>query len=162
MGFIHGLVINPIGLKGSLALLWKQDVDLDIINFSQHHIHAKINNQASSKLWFLTMFYGNPNTNRRHESWDLFTKIKEYSKAPQCVLGDFNEITHQEKKYGKILRPDKQMNNFRTTLESSGLFDLGWKGQKYTWTNRYKEETFTKLRLDRAVASIDWIEQIGN
>lgn len=59
------------------------------------------------------------------------------------------------------MRPNKQMVDFQTALESNGLFNLGWKGQKYTWTNRHKDDTFNKLRLDRAVSSIDWIEKFG-
>lgn len=53
------------------------------------------------------------------------------------------------------------MANFQIALESNGLFDLDWKGQKYTWTNRHKDDTFNKLRLDWVVASIDWIEKFG-
>lgn len=79
---MHGLGINPIGLKGGLALLWNSDVDIDIINFSQHHIHARVNDPTQSTFWFLTRFYGNPDTNLRHESWDLLIRIGENTHAP--------------------------------------------------------------------------------
>ncbi|KAF5481359.1 hypothetical protein F2P56_002016 [Juglans regia] len=48
------------------------------------------------------------------------------------------------------------MGRFREALEMGGLFDLGWKGDKYTWSNKHGDETFTKERLDRAVANIRW------
>lgn len=114
---MHGLVVNPIGLKGGMALLWTQKDDLDIINFSQHHIHAKTNDPVGSKFLFKTDFYANLETSHRQESWELLTIISEYTKAPQCVLGDFNKITHQEEKYGGWLRPDKQVDDYRIFLD---------------------------------------------
>lgn len=54
------------------------------------------------------------------------------------------------------------MSEFRLALESNGLFDLGRKGMKHTWNNRHSDATFTKIRLDRAIATKDWIEKIGN
>ncbi|XP_042965938.1 uncharacterized protein LOC122299618 [Carya illinoinensis] len=48
------------------------------------------------------------------------------------------------------------MRRFREALEEGGLFDLGWKGDKYTWSNKHEDDTFTKERLDRAVANLKW------
>jgi endonuclease/exonuclease/phosphatase family metal-dependent hydrolase len=33
---------------------------------------------------------------------------------------------------------------------------MGFKGSKYTWTNRQSDGTFTKERLDRAMANKEW------
>lgn len=60
------------------------------------------------------------------------------------------------------MRPKKQMSEFKLALESNGLFDLGWQGMKYTWYNRYSNATFTKLRLNRIVATKEWLEKIRN
>lgn len=75
-------------------------------------------------------------------------------------MGDFNEIINKEKKQGGHPRPEKQMDGFKHALGVNGLFDLGWKGTKYTWTNRHTDNTFTKMRLDRVVATKDWIDKI--
>lgn len=89
-------------------------------------------------------------------------KINEFVDAPRCAVGDFNEITSQMEKYGGRLRLAKQMMDFRQALETNRLFDMGWKGMKYTWSNRHSNSSFTKLRLDRAVATKEWIENFGN
>lgn len=54
------------------------------------------------------------------------------------------------------------MWDFKQALEANGLFDLGWKGMKFTWNNIHSDDTFTKLRLDRTVATKEWIEKVGN
>lgn len=49
------------------------------------------------------------------------------------------------------------MELFRCALENGGLIDLGWMGNKYTWSNGHGDETFIKERLDRGVASKGWL-----
>lgn len=63
----NDIAIRPIGKKGGLALLWNQNVDLEIINYS-HHIHAKISNNGCNHPGSLQGFYGNPDTSKRLES----------------------------------------------------------------------------------------------
>lgn len=50
------------------------------------------------------------------------------------------------------------MNNFINALDDGGLSDLGWRGDKLTWSNQHGDETFTKERLDRVFANKNWIE----
>ncbi|XP_059458331.1 uncharacterized protein LOC132187927 [Corylus avellana] len=48
------------------------------------------------------------------------------------------------------------MEEFRSILEECHLSDMGCIGSKYTWTNGRSDGTFTKERLDRAVANKEW------
>ncbi|XP_035545078.1 uncharacterized protein LOC118348178 [Juglans regia] len=50
------------------------------------------------------------------------------------------------------------MEGFREVLAKRNLNDLGWKCEKFTWSNRHGDESSTKERLDRAVANSAWIE----
>ena len=43
-------------------------------------------------------------------------------------------------------------------LSRCGLFDLGYVGQRYTWSNERAGEQRTKLRLDRIVANESWMD----
>ena len=51
------LIMKRPGLGGGLALLWKEGVDVRIINGSDNHILAKVVEEDGSE-WFLTSFYG--------------------------------------------------------------------------------------------------------
>ena len=46
---------------------------------------------------------------------------------------------------------------FRQTFFDLGLCDLQAKGQHFTWTNGHGDESFVMERLDRAFATVDWI-----
>lgn len=78
-------------------------------------------------MWFLTGFYGIPETNKKVESLHLLSKISNEVGRQWCVISDFNEITTQDKKFGERLWLQRQMEAFRLALECIGLIDLGWK-----------------------------------
>lgn len=65
-------------------------------------------------------------------------------------IGDFNEILHQHEKSGAAIRPYSQLESFKLAVEDSGLSDLGFHGDKYTYSNNREGKDFTKGRLDRA------------
>jgi hypothetical protein len=48
------------------------------------------------------------------------------------------------------------MIDFQEVLEDCQLCDLGFKGPKFTWNDRLGGATFTKERLDRAMANTEW------
>lgn len=125
-------------------MIWKDDISLEILNYSHSHINSKIQEVGSSCEWMLTGFYGQPETNRRLDSWALLGRLKLASDLGWCVLRDFNEIVTQDKRMGGRPRLGKQMEDFKVALERNGLVDLGWKNQKYTLSNWHNDDTFTK------------------
>ncbi|XP_041003900.1 uncharacterized protein LOC121249253 [Juglans microcarpa x Juglans regia] len=48
------------------------------------------------------------------------------------------------------------MAQFRGALESNELYDVGYVGNLFTWSNRHSDHTFTKERLDRYLMSAKW------
>ncbi|XP_042964510.1 uncharacterized protein LOC122298707 [Carya illinoinensis] len=155
--------VEPVGRKGGLALMWDCDTYVEVLNYSLRHISAWITVEEGRRKWLLTGFYGEPEVNKREEAWRLLTSLKPEENLGWCVIGDFNEILSQSEKIGGCLRQERLMDSFRGALESGGLFDLGWKGDKYTWSNKHEDNTFIKERLDRVVANIKWSEMFqGN
>jgi hypothetical protein len=51
------------------------------------------------------------------------------------------------------------MEAFRDTLLACQLSDLGFRGSKFTWSNKRGSEDFVQERLDRALATEGWCEQ---
>ena len=72
-------------------------------------------------------------------------------------MGDFNEILFAEEKLGWLDRPERQMQSFRDALDYCRLKDLGFNGYPFTWCNRRLGVQNTWVRLDRGVATVDWI-----
>lgn len=76
-------------------------------------------------------------------------------------MGDFNEILLQSEKYGATNGPYGQIEAFRLALEECGLSNLGYKGDKYTWSNNKEGNGFTRERLDRAFGDLEWLSSYG-
>ncbi|KAH0996446.1 hypothetical protein GBA52_020310 [Prunus armeniaca] len=69
------------------------------------------------------------------------------------VGGDFNEIIAMHEYLGRRFRVMSQIRDFGATLEDCGLSTVGFKGYKFTWSNRWRGGGNVKLSLDRMVAN---------
>jgi hypothetical protein len=93
LGFEGLLAVDPVGLSGGIALLWKEDCEVSIQNYSRRHINAAITLGGSGPPWKLTGFYGHPDRAFRDDSWHLLVHLKSLDPSPWLCVGDFNEIT---------------------------------------------------------------------
>ena len=90
------IVKKPYG-GGGFALIWKEEVKLDVINFTDHHILARVV-EEDGFAWMLTRFYGWPEVSQKHKSWALLNHLHSFVDGPWCCIGDFNAILHSSKK----------------------------------------------------------------
>ena len=87
----HWFIVKKLGLGGGLALLWKEGVDVRVINGSDNYILAKVVEEDGSE-WFLTSFYGWPEVSQKPNSWALLNHIKSFVYGPRVCIRDFNAI----------------------------------------------------------------------
>ena len=79
------------------------------------------------------------------------------SNLPWLTIGGFNEITSASEKEGGNDRPRQQKKNFINTINYCGLRDLGFFGPKFTWLYQRGDGLQTRERLDRAMATLEWL-----
>ena len=121
-----------------------------------------VKEQGSNLCWRFTGFYGHPESHRRYESWQLLAFLNSQFQLPWLCLGDFNEILSITKKEGGAIRTQQQMDGFRRVINFCNFQDLGYCGADYTWSNMQEGNNSISLRLDRALATPDWVEKFGN
>lgn len=151
-------VVNCNGRSKELFIFWKDLLDVTILSYNIGHIDCTVNHLG--KKWRFTGFYGNPYSSKRHLSWDLLRRLKglhEVNELPWLVGGDFNEICYDREKLGGIMRSLNQTQEFRDVLDDCYIQDLHASGEFFTWINRRSAENITFERLDRYVATFDWI-----
>ena len=100
INFVNGLIVPRRGRGGGLALLWKREIDLEIMGYSRSFIDAIITKQDSGFKWRITGFYGNPETYRRKESWEELKVLHRKFNLLWLCYCDFNEILSGEEKLG--------------------------------------------------------------
>jgi exonuclease III len=161
LGF-SSMLVDSVGKSGGLALLWNDEILLDIQNFSHRHICGVIKNLNGEALWKFTGFYGHPDVSKRVEAWALIKYLAQMDSFPWVCIGDFNEVLTTSEKWGGSGRANSQMAAFRQTLESCKLTNLGYRGPKFTWSNCQEGSNFIKERLDREVANAKWMDLFPN
>jgi len=156
MGFEGCFTVEPVGKSGGLALLWKEVKEVEILNYSQRHISAKISGDGPELPWFFTGFYGHPERHKREASWQILHHLSSLFPHNWLCTGDFNDITEPSEKVGGTTRSNGHMDKFCDMIHQCNLGDLGYRGSKFTWSNKRDSEEFIKARLDRAMATPDW------
>lgn len=71
--------------------MWRDDILVRERGVTKNYIDVIIEDGVS---WRFTGFYGEPEWNRMHMSWDVQRSIKGDLRSPWLVMGDFNEILY--------------------------------------------------------------------
>ena len=65
--FPNRIIVKKPDLGGGLALIWKNEVHIELINFTTNHILVKVKEDDGYE-WWLTCFYGWPDVSQRNKS----------------------------------------------------------------------------------------------
>ncbi|GAU35043.1 hypothetical protein TSUD_30090 [Trifolium subterraneum] len=114
-------------------------------------------------FWRATGVYGHPQAQNKYLTCRLINDLSCTNICPNwLVFGDFNLVlTNEEKSGGNPLEPNIT-TSFRNTLCHCDLQDLGYQGNIYTWTNRHHGDKLIQSRLDRFLATTEWISNFPN
>lgn len=107
-------------------------------------------------VWHAIGVYGWPESGNKHQTWSLMRQLCRGVNVPILMFGDFNEITSLSKKFGGVVRGERQMDAFRGAIDDCGLVDLVFKGNIFTWQRGLSTKTLVKERLDRCLANSGW------
>jgi hypothetical protein len=74
---------------------------------------------------------------------------------PMVCIGDMNDLLYDMDKSSPNINRSR-MCVFRSHVKKCGLFDLGYSGPVYTWTNKRFSSQPTFERLDRCLVNVEW------
>ena len=109
------LVVPCLGSRGSLAILWKKNVDLHMKTYTQNHIDALILTNLNLP-WRITGFYGKLERHLKHETWALLKNLSMWNSSSWVCIGDYNEILSTKEKDGRVPKSMHLMQEFQRTL----------------------------------------------
>jgi exonuclease III len=146
------------GKAGGTALIWNHcTIMIDIINFDFNYFDVLISTESDPNKWRATGIYGYPQHQNKLLTCRLISDLSEVLNHPQwLVFGDFNIMLSDEEKLGGNLIDPNITSSFRNILSICDLQDLGYTGNKYTWTSKHQGDSLIFARLDRFLATTDW------
>jgi hypothetical protein len=92
LNYTSMFVVDCVGRSGGMALLWGDEVFVEVQNFSQRHINGLVKIFEFAESWQFKGFYGHPDTSKRYEAWVLLKFLAQQLSAPWVCIGDFNEV----------------------------------------------------------------------
>lgn len=136
--FDNMFIVHQIHKGEGLVLFWKNSIKLSIETSSKNHIDCIIGID-SENAWQFTCFYGEPNTHKRYESWDLLKQLNNQLCLPWLCSSDFNEILRSSEKEVGSNQSHAQMQLFREAINECDFLDLGFKGLAFTWKKFFSD-----------------------
>lgn len=131
---------------------------MELQSFSPNHIDAHVSLPGEALKWRCTGFYGIADHANRFRSWELLRRLAGQSELAWEVGGDFNEILSSEEKIGGDPRAAHLIDSFRSALIDCSLMDMGFVGEKFTWSNNRTAPDTVRCRLDRVCSNPIWAE----
>ena len=120
--------IPPVGCSGGLALLWKDNVDINILESLSNLIDTEVTFKGSSS--FISFVYGAPAVENRSAFWNKLSQVGLGRDSPWLLSGDFNEILDNSEKVGGPARWEGSFTAFRSFVSQNGLWDLKHSGNQ--------------------------------
>ena len=96
-------IVPQHNIGGRLALFWKNEINISILDSSPSHIDAMVNPRMDD-AWRIRGFYENPVIANKEHSWALLKHLILKLNLPWLCMGDFNEIVKAEEKMGGALQ----------------------------------------------------------
>lgn len=156
MSYSKSFLISPIGLSGGLALLWKDDIEIEVLTSSPNFIDTKV--KFKNSMSYITFIYGAPQQENRARFWDHISSLGLNRDAAWLITGDLNDILENDEKVGGPPRCEGSFLSFRNFVLQNGLWNLKHSGNPLSWRGtRYNH--FIKARLDRSLTNCSWMEE---
>ena len=67
-GFDACIGVNSEGTSGGIAMIWKDDITMNLRSFSKNYIDLDVGENSGQLMWRVIGFYGDPNVSRQNES----------------------------------------------------------------------------------------------
>ena len=109
--------------------------------------------------WILSCIYGLLEKVNKPTFWDSLIVVGEDFVNPWLCIGDFNFVLDQSEKLGGRPITNSSHCSFKGFIDQLGLVDLRFVGNPFTWCNNRQGFATIKERLDKGLASLDWIHQ---
>lgn len=151
---MNAVFLEPNGKSGGLCLMWKDGIDIQIIDMQFNMINCIVTLDARVSPYLLSCLYGAVNLIDRNQQWSHLSNISHNYRTSWVILGDFNFILNNDEKEGGIPLTQNQLDVNNYLLQFAGLHSMDYIGNPYTWSNNRANDDLILSRLDRAATTL--------
>ena len=153
-GFNEKVVIEAKGRVGGLRLMWKNNVQIEVVEFNKYLIGVKILDPGGD--WYLVGFCGPPYAAKKRKAWENLCALLETFPEPWICFGDFNIVMDSEEKDGGKAECSLSPNFLKDILFELRAIYLGFSRSRFTWRKKRWGKNVLREKLDRGISSMSW------
>ncbi|XP_060183335.1 uncharacterized protein LOC132613335 [Lycium barbarum] len=157
-----GMETALTNINGKIWVFIDAVVQWEILLDTNQQISLKLKHIATDIEMIATFVYAKCSAVERLELWDNIYSLANDMSLPWLVGGDFNVILSEEEKIGGLPVDPSECDDFAFCVNSSELFDMGFKGSPYTWWNRRAAGDCILKILDRILVNIRFQNSFPN
>lgn len=139
--------------NGKIWFFVKENVEMEILLDTEQQITLKLQIAEEGLIMITTLVNAKCDRNDRLQLWDNIYQLANNMTFPWLDGGDFNVVLTEEEKIGGVPVTVEDTEEFAFCINSSELFDVGFKGSPFTWWNRRTCSNCIFERLDRVVVN---------
>ncbi|KAH0734895.1 hypothetical protein KY285_010602 [Solanum tuberosum] len=137
------------------------DITCNVLEEDEQQITCDISHNQLNNQFTITFVYAKCKDHLRRPLWDrMMHYATNRTNSPWFSIGDFNVIRAIKEKLGGLPYNMRKSLEFIVVIEVCGLMDLGFNGQKFTWSNNRGINYRVWKRLDRGMVNDSWVEKI--
>ncbi|XP_072074331.1 uncharacterized protein [Arachis hypogaea] len=155
-------IVDPNGRADGLILAWREGIDVDIVEAEEFYIAARVKDNCLGECWLFIGVHLSHNDQLRSVQYNTISTMIQQHCGRVVVAGDFNAIASPNEKEGGGEKYPTSIANFNYFIGENMLVDLEMVGRRYTWSNRRSGEELIQERLDRFLASEEWMQLYAN
>ena len=148
-------VVDPIGRAGGLAVLWRRDLVVKRVLFTDFTIELNVEGKGTEEDWWFVGIYASSNDQLREQQWKTIEHRANIWGRNWILAGDMNDLLSSGEKWGGKQRSDRSFRIFRNFVNNNQLIDIEFEGIPWTWCNNWDEEGEVRERFDRILCSRD-------
>lgn len=79
---LNSVTVDRVGLSEGLALLWRKEIQLNLLSLSRNHIDAMVNFSEGEPQVIVTGIYGESEAQNRGWTWELLRMLHTQHSGP--------------------------------------------------------------------------------
>ncbi|XP_026384100.1 uncharacterized protein LOC113279640 [Papaver somniferum] len=141
-------IVHSIGTAGGLILLWKDGFQLDIVSQTDKIIRAKVLNDPSKGVWYLSCVYGTPYIHEKFDQWSYINQLSNFIDTSWVIIGDLNiTLSPNDRNTQSSQATSSDILNL---INEADLSDMGFSGNLFTWSsNKHGTSQFKSSCADK-------------
>lgn len=98
----------------------------------------------------------------RRSLWSELVTTSRYVQGPWAVAGDFNAVTSAVEWLGASSSDTASSDEFKIAILDAELTDVGFSGNRYTWSNNRATQARLWAKSDRVLLNDHWLSAFTN